>query len=287
MLPENKHPNGFTLIELLIVIAIIAILAAILFPVFASARAKAKQATCQSNLKQIGYAILQYSQDNDENNPYAENDGGGNSYAATNAGTQAWDSLIKPYIGQAVKADQSPQTVFTCPSDDVPRTTPQGQNANLRSYSMVGGLGDQFVQLRVAEAPSGSGHYFYACQPMSKIPQPAQTFMVAEWPNYNNMVSGNSGAIVARPQTVQSGGSGPFGQDATDWNGSIATTGSSSSPTPTQAPVHSNGWNYLFVDGHVKWYMPQATIGTGTTCTMTAPCGYWTLDGKAVASSNP
>ncbi|MBI3923832.1 MAG: prepilin-type N-terminal cleavage/methylation domain-containing protein [Armatimonadetes bacterium] len=57
---------GFTLIELLVVIAIIAILAAILFPVFAKAREKARQASCQSNLKQIATATLMYCQDYDE-----------------------------------------------------------------------------------------------------------------------------------------------------------------------------------------------------------------------------
>ncbi|MFQ6098795.1 MAG: DUF1559 domain-containing protein [Armatimonadota bacterium] len=61
-----RHRSGFTLIELLVVIAIIAILAAILFPVFARAREKARQASCTSNLKQIGLAILMYAQDYDE-----------------------------------------------------------------------------------------------------------------------------------------------------------------------------------------------------------------------------
>lgn len=58
--------RGFTLIELLVVIAIIAILAAILFPVFARARENARRSSCGSNMKQLGLAVMQYSQDYDE-----------------------------------------------------------------------------------------------------------------------------------------------------------------------------------------------------------------------------
>ena len=57
--------KGFTLIELLVVIAFIAILAAILYPVFAKAKAKAWSATCQMNLKQLGGAMQMYAMDND------------------------------------------------------------------------------------------------------------------------------------------------------------------------------------------------------------------------------
>jgi prepilin-type N-terminal cleavage/methylation domain-containing protein len=58
--------RGFTLIELLVVIAIIAVLASILFPVFASARERARITTCASNLRQLGMASRMYAQDNDE-----------------------------------------------------------------------------------------------------------------------------------------------------------------------------------------------------------------------------
>jgi prepilin-type N-terminal cleavage/methylation domain-containing protein len=62
--------RGFTLIELLVVIAIIAILAAILFPVFAQARAKARQAACLNNVKQIALGISMYRQDWDGFGPF-------------------------------------------------------------------------------------------------------------------------------------------------------------------------------------------------------------------------
>ena len=68
----RKMPRrrGFTLIELLVVIAIIAILAAILMPVFAKARAKARTASCQSNLKQLAMAVMMYCGDSDGAGPF-------------------------------------------------------------------------------------------------------------------------------------------------------------------------------------------------------------------------
>src|SRR5579871_6046367 len=63
---HRSSSRAFTLVEMLVVIAIIAILAAILFPVFAQARAAARKTMCVSNFRQIGTALLMYSGDWDE-----------------------------------------------------------------------------------------------------------------------------------------------------------------------------------------------------------------------------
>lgn len=95
--------KGFTLIELLVVIAIIAILAAILFPVFAKAREKARQASCLSNTRQLGIALISYIQDNDET---------GMAHAAFNP-TLYWPSMLIPYMKNT--------QILNCPSSNTGR----------------------------------------------------------------------------------------------------------------------------------------------------------------------
>jgi prepilin-type N-terminal cleavage/methylation domain-containing protein/prepilin-type processing-associated H-X9-DG protein len=103
---KRPRHQGFTLIEMLVVIAIIAILAAILFPVFAQAREKARAISCLSNTKQIGMALMMYCEDYDEHCVLNNNE----PPAPLPAGlrTASWPDLLQPYI----KNNQ----LFLCPS---------------------------------------------------------------------------------------------------------------------------------------------------------------------------
>src|SRR5687767_12655782 len=133
--------RAFTLIELLVVIAIIAILAAILFPVFAQAREKARQATCQSNLKQISTGFLMYTQDYDETMPPWRFVGAeGTAFPGT-----GWTYVgsVSPYIKNGlgtVSATDGSATigqVWACPSTK--HQTGQLANTYAYNYLSLGG----------------------------------------------------------------------------------------------------------------------------------------------------
>jgi len=116
--------SAFTLIELLVVIAIIAILAAILFPVFAQAREKARSASCLSNEKQMGLALMQYVQDYDETYPMDQ--------WYTNTGDQVrWFDSVNPYVKNGDKFNFNGRNsgaggIWHCPSFPSDQTAEYG-----------------------------------------------------------------------------------------------------------------------------------------------------------------
>jgi prepilin-type N-terminal cleavage/methylation domain-containing protein/prepilin-type processing-associated H-X9-DG protein len=245
----KRTAQGFTLIELLVVIAIIAILASILFPVFARARENARRASCQSNLKQIGLGIMQYTQDYDERLPIVFRWGG-----------EVWDKGIAPYVGQRINGNaQDFAGVFRCPSDP---TEAQNTGYKKRSYSFNSGW---------QEGGNDPSSWFYAVRrpgerqsggwdlgvPIASIPSTATTILIAETPNQWNQFGDPNQAYVFSPVQMAS------------W-----TNGQVYNP-PTYQPIHMDGWNYLYCDGHVKWQRPERTIGLGGT--LDFPRGQWTL----------
>jgi prepilin-type N-terminal cleavage/methylation domain-containing protein len=120
---QAREASGFTLIELLVVIAIISILASILFPVFATAREKARQTSCTNNLKQLSEAVLMYTDDYDEcvpgcaDGPAGANQYGGwvyeTSYSNTGNATSTFD-VTRGSLYSYVKS----KGVYICPDDN-------------------------------------------------------------------------------------------------------------------------------------------------------------------------
>ena len=100
----SSRRHGFTLIEILVVLTIIVLLAALLFPAFSRSREAARRASCQSNLKQVGLSLLQYSQDYDGTTPPIYT-----GTAAADKNPNNWRVLMFPYV----KSEQ----VFRCPSN--------------------------------------------------------------------------------------------------------------------------------------------------------------------------
>jgi len=117
--PPARAPNrnGFTLIELLVVIAIIAILAALLLPALATAKAKAQATQCLNNARQLGLATALYVGDFGDSYPRGvdiKND-------ATWSDPTAWTMMLLPYVGAAHTNLGS--KVYACPADILPSGT--------------------------------------------------------------------------------------------------------------------------------------------------------------------
>jgi len=219
--------SGFTLIELLVVIAIIAILAAILFPVFGRARENARRSSCQSNLKQLGLGMMQYTQDYDELLPC----GIQGTSAAMGAG---WSGQILPYVKSA--------QVFVCPNEQGRPNVSAPAGTTYYSYRYNLGI--------LRDNGSAAGQTFANMKKISAFNATSKTVMLYEGGSYAfTMNDTENQSAVGNGRDVDTTGFGvPSGSLMFPQAGWIMTQ------NPKATERHLEGSNYLAVDGHVKWF---------------------------------
>ena len=248
--------SGFTLIELLVVIAIIAILAAILFPVFQKVRENARRASCQSNEKQIGLALIQYNQDYDEKFPLGlvstAPPPAGSLANCTGAGV-GWGGSVVPYS----KSNQ----LFKCPDDSSVGVI--GCSYALNEYvpgQSLAFLAAPATTVLCYEVTGDTAH-------IDSVDEGTGTVGTANWtasavgdgypdPQYyvNDIASvincnpGVDNCYIQNPQPIN--------------YGAKPATGGSYSRHDIQSNVLTGGSNWLLADGHVKFIRVQ-NVSTG------------------------
>ena len=211
--------KGFTLIELLVVIAIIAILAAILFPVFAKARAKARQASCLSNLKQLGLGLLAYCQDYDEKMPFIYYNTGNDARVIGgwpgNTGRYiTWAEQIYPYVKNT--------QIFQCPDLVLAKST------DMESYYSF--PTPYTANYSVIALPGSS-------LSLGGISTPATCMLIGD--GIQQLDARWGPAILA-----------------SIYNNAPTGTWPSTTSYCLRVRRHNDGFNWTYCDGHAKWSNP-------------------------------
>ena len=271
---NRRQERGFTLIELLVVIAIIAILAAMLLPALAKAKARAQEAACLSNLKQWGLADTMYVDDNNQTFPYPRYQGGVpgqdadepgwfviNTYHNTPGSSQSdfvYFNCLPPYVANkplytwALDAADfaNSKSIFTCPTALSQGIDSADANAGVDTGDMIAGQRPLFCYGMNSKSLTYAKIDNVNAILKSQMIAHASSFVLfsdVRWRSQENPFSGSSvnRNKLATPQCY----------------------------TTRFSSRHSAGGNITFSDGHASYYKYGYVVSDGIS-DPSIPAGY-------------
>lgn len=267
--------KAFTLIELLVVIAIIAILASMLLPALAAAKAKAQTTKCLSNLKQWGLAVKMYA---DDNRDFVPEEGSIGSTVLTAINSDAWYNKVAPYCGSKtlkdIYASANPSayptpgsvSIYSCPSA---RQPPAGQPSLQWQYFMYG----ENNWLCVNRNTAGLEAQQVGQQTkLSNLPKPANTILFGEVDDDYASNSGNPALSGVQGQYAIARHPSNLNPNSTDSRCNFAMGDGHAAGFKSTDFNPTNNAAHLTGSAAQEWYVDGSTPNNGLT---SWPCYWW------------
>ena len=230
---KRRRRTFFTLIELLVVIAIISVLAAMLLPALSKARDKARLASCQNTLKQVGLTFLLYADESDGWGP--KGSGWGSSWK--------WSSSLMTYFPYRTISTNGKRLYQSavCPADVVATTS---ASTNYPGYNWGGYIYSSYdIFFGVGDRPDSysSAWHGWMLYTMSYIPNSAYVRQLPRLEMCGTVVTNNGYSVTLRSPSLQ-----PMAADRNRYDNVRLTS-------PDRPLPHKSGNNLVFADGHVAY----------------------------------